>query len=118
MNNKDWQAKVLLQKDLSFIEHIQTINNDVNEEDKMVAMLDGVDLKAEEDQQLNKRMSLAKKVLGKLAPESQRILTTYLAEGNYEKLALSLGVSLSTAWKRVQKVKKEIEEIKCQMKLK
>ena len=113
MNNKDWQAKVLLQKDLSFIEYIQTQNMEGNEEDKMIAMLDGVDLKDEEDQRLILKMDQAMKVLKLLPKESQRILVTYLKDGNYERLALSLGVSLSTAWKRVQKVKKEIEEIKC-----
>lgn len=118
MNNKDWQAKVLLQKDLSFIEYIQMQNEDGNEEDKLIAMLDGEDLKAKEDQVFKRKVFLAKKVIKELSKESQRILTTYLSEGNYEKLALKLGVSLSTAWKRVQKVKKEIEEIKCQMNLK
>jgi len=118
MNNKDWQAKVLLQKDLSFIEYIQTQSAEGNEEDKMIAMLDGEDLKAEEDQRLISKISLAKKVLKALPKESRVVLTTYLREGNYERLSHSLGVSLSTAWKRVQKVKKEIEEIKCQMNLK
>lgn len=116
MNNKDWQAKVLLQKDLSFIEYIQTQNMEGNEEDKMIARLDGVDLKDEEDQRLILKMDQAMKVLKSLPKESQVILVTYLKDGNYERLALSLGVSLSTAWKRVQKVKKEIEVIKCQMK--
>lgn len=116
MNNKDWQAKVLLQKDLSFIEYIQTQNMEGNEEDKMIARLDGVDLKDEEDRRLLKKMDEAMKVLKSLPKESQRILVTYLKDGNYERLAGSLGVSLSTAWKRVQKVKKEIEVIKCQMK--
>jgi len=115
MNNKDWQAKVLLQKDLSFIEYIQTQNMEGNEEDKMIAMLDGVDLKDEEDQRLILKMDQAMKVLKLLPKESQRILVTYLKDGKYETLARSLGVSLSTAWKRVQKVKKEIEVIKCQM---
>ena len=118
MRNKDWQAKVLLQRNLSFIEYIQTQSQDGNEEDKMIAMLDGVDLKAEEDQRLKNKIFLAKKVVKELNKESQAILVTYLQEGNYEKLALKLNVSLSTAWKRVQKVKKEIEEIKCQMNLK
>lgn len=118
MNNKDWQAKVLLQKDLSFIEYIQAQYVDENEEDKMISLLDGEDTKAEEDQRLKDKIDLAKEVVGTLNKESQTILTTYLSEGNYEKLSLKLGVSLSTAWKRVQKVKKEIEEIKCQMKLK
>lgn len=118
MNNKDWQAKVLLQRDLSFIEYIQTQSQEGNEEDKMIQMLDGEEPKAEEDQRLKKKIALAKKILKSLPKESQGILTTYLKDGNYEKLALSLGVSLSTAWKRVQKVKKEIEELKCQMNLK
>jgi len=116
MNNKDWRAKVLLQKDLSFIEYIQTQSIEGNEEDKMIAMLDGEDLKDKEDQRLMVKIEAAKEVLKSLPKESQRILLTYLKDGNYERLALSLGVSLSTAWKRVQKVKKEIEVIKCQMK--
>jgi DNA-directed RNA polymerase specialized sigma24 family protein len=116
MNNKDWGAKVLLQKDLSFIEYIQTQNMEGNEEDKMIARLDGVDLKDEEDQRLLEKIDQGMKVLKLLPKESQRILVTYLKDGNYERLACSLGVSLSTAWKRVQKVKKEIEVIKCQIK--
>ena len=115
MNNKDWRAKVLLQKDLSFIEYIQTQNMEGNEEDIMIAMIDGVDLKDEEDQRLILKMDQAMKVLKLLPKDSQVILITYLKDGKYETLARSLGVSLSTAWKRVQKVKKEIEEIKCQM---
>lgn len=116
MNNKDWQAKVLLQKDLLFIEYIQTQNMEGNEEDKMIARLDGVDLKDQEDQRLLEKVDLAYEVLRSLPKESQRILVTYLKDENYERLSHSLGVSLSTAWKRVQKVKKEIEVIKCQMK--
>lgn len=116
MNNKDWRAKVLLQKDLSFIEYIQTQSQEGNDEDKMIAMLDGEDLKDKEDQRLILKMDEAMKVLKSLPKESQVILVTYLKDGNYETLARSLGVSLSTAWKRVQKVKKEIEVIKCQMK--
>ena len=118
MNNKDWQAKGLLQKDVSFIEHIQNQSQEGNEEDRMISRLDGEDLKDEEDQRLKEKIKAAKKVVGKLSKESRVILLTYLREGNYERLSHSLGVSLSTAWKRVQKVKKEIEEIKCQMKIK
>ena len=105
-----------MQKDLSFIEHIQTQSQEGNDEDKMIAMLDGEDLKDKEDQRLILKMDEAMKVLKSLPKESQVILVTYLKDGNYETLARSLGVSLSTAWKRVQKVKKEIEVIKCQMK--
>lgn len=105
-----------MQKDLSFIEYIQTQSQEGNDEDKMIAMLDGEDLKDKEDQRLILKMDEAMKVLKSLPKESQVILVTYLKDGNYETLARSLGVSLSTAWKRVQKVKKEIEVIKCQMK--
>jgi len=118
MNNKDWIAKVLLQKDLSFIEHIQNQSNDVNEEDKMIARLDGDDPKSEEDQRLIEKKKLAKKIVKKLSKENQVILAAWMRSKNFESLSHILGVSLSTAWKRVQKVKKEIEEIKCQMNLK
>lgn len=112
MNDKDWEIKVILQKDNSFIEHVLNSKNDVNEEDRMINMIDNIDLNSEEDERKSLLLEEAESIVSCLNSESQRVLISYVSNKGYQLMADHLGCSVSTAWKKWQKVQKEIEEIK------
>lgn len=111
MNDKDWEIKVILQRDNSFIEHVLATNNKVDEEEKMIDLLDGIDKKEEECERKALLLEEAKSIVSKLDKESQRVLLSYVSTPKYETMAKDLGCSVSTAWKKWQKVQKEIKEI-------
>lgn len=112
MNDKDWEIKVILQKDNTFIEHVLNSKLDVDEEDRMVKYLDGIDLNDEEDERNRLLLEEARSIVSKLNEESQRVLTSFINNKGFQLMANDLGCSVSTAWKKWQKVQKEIEEIK------
>ncbi len=112
MKQKDWEIKVILQKDNQFIEHVLNSNNDVDEEDRMIRMIDGIDQNEVEWERKGLLLEEAKSIIEKLDNESQRVLLSYINTPKYESMAKVLGCSISTAWKKWQKVQKEIEEIK------
>ena len=112
MNAKDWDVKVILQKDNTFIEHVLNSKQDVDEEDRMVKMLDGIDEMSEETERKELLLGEAEIIINKLTKESQRVLFSFINNKGFQLMADDLGVSVSTAWKKWQKVQKEIEEIK------
>lgn len=112
MNDKDWEVKVILQRDNNFIEHVLNSKNDVDEEDRMIRMLDNNPISSEEDERKGLLLEEANKIISKLSVESQRVLITFANCKGYQHMADTLGCSVSTAWKKYQKVSKEIEEIK------
>jgi len=112
MNDKDWEIKVILQKDNSFIEHVLNSKNDVDEEDKMIRMIDNNPISIEEDERKGLLLEKANKIMSSLSVESQKVLNTYANCKGFQHMADTLGCSVSTAWKKYQKVLKEIEEIK------
>lgn len=112
MNDKDWEIKVILQRDNSFIEHVLNSKNDINEEDRMIDMIDNIDPNAVEDERKSLLLEEAESIASKLSSESQRVLISYINTPKYHSMAKDLGCSVSTAWKKWQKVQKEIEEIK------
>lgn len=112
MNDKDWEVKVILQKDNNFIEHVLNGKNDVDEEDKMIRMIDNNPLNIEEDERKSLLLEEANKIVNSLSVESQRVLNCFVNCKGFQHMADTLECSVSTAWKKYQKVLKEIEEIK------
>jgi len=112
MNEKDWNIKVILQKDNSFIEHVLNSRLEGNEEDRMIDKLDGIEENSREDARFMQLLKEAEEIKDKLSSESRRVLQAYVISKGYESLSLILGCSTSTAWKKWQKVLKEIEGIK------
>jgi len=112
MKNKDWQCKVLLQKDNHFIEHVLEGYREGNEEDNMINYLDGIDESEAKWERKELLLEEAKEIIALLNPSSQRVLASYIKCGKFDSMAHDLSCSTSTAWKKLQKVYKEIEEIK------
>lgn len=112
MNDKDWEVKVILQRDNNFIEHVLNSKNDVDEEERMINLIDNRDINSEEDERKRLLLEEAESIVSKLSLESQRVLNTFINTPKYQSMADTLGCSVSTAWKKYQKVLKEIEEIK------
>lgn len=112
MRNKDWECKVLLQKDNNFIEHVLEGYREEDEEDKMIDYLDGIDKSEGKWEKKELLLEEAHIIISLLNPSSQAVLKSYLKFGKYDKMARDLSCSTSTAWKKLQKVYKEIEEIK------
>ena len=111
---RDYDNKMLCQYDYSFIEHVIQCRDFDNEEDRIISILDG-DYDAEgeeEDIRISGKMAAADKVFKQLSIKSQELLAAHIRLGSYQKLADEIGVSLSTSWKRMQLVFKQIEEIK------
>jgi DNA-directed RNA polymerase specialized sigma24 family protein len=112
MKNKDWECKVLLQKDNNFIEHVLEGYREEDEEDKMIDYLDGIDnseVKWEKKELLIEEAAI---IVSLLNPSSQIVLSSFIKCGKFDEMARDLECSTSTAWKKLQKVYKEIEEIK------
>lgn len=111
---RDWDNKMMCQNDYSFIEHVIQCRDFDNEEDRIISILDG-DYDAEgeeEDIRMANKMAAANAVYKQLPVASQELLDIHLRVGNYQRLADEIGVSLSTGWKRMQLVLKQVEEIK------
>lgn len=112
MKDKDWDIKVILQKDNNFIEHVLNSRLEGNEEDRMIDKLDGIEENSREDARFLELLTKAEYIKSKLTEENLKVLNAFISCKGYEKLSLILGCSTSTAWKKWQKVLRQIEEIK------
>lgn len=112
MKNKDWECKVILQKNNNFIEHVLEGYREEDEEDKMIDYLDGRDNKEVKWEKKELLIEEAHIIVSLLNPSSQAVLKSFIKNSKFDEMAKDLECSTSTAWKKLQKVYKEIEEIK------
>lgn len=91
-----------------FMESVLQERDYRNVEDEMIAMLDNEEEEADYSEHRKALVLKANRVKRMLSDDELVILQAYVKSRGYENMALILGCSLSTAWKRWQKVQARI----------
>jgi len=110
-SDKTFFYKYKLQSDNTFMEYVANSKCYDNVEDDLIDALDSHYHATQTAADINDRrirfnMNRATATLNRLTPQQREYFCLYVKHGGYQSLADATGVCLSTAWKRIDAIRK------------
>ena len=110
-DDKAFFYKYKLQSDNTFMEYVANSKCHDNVEDDLIDALDShhhgtLSAQTVNDRRIRRNMNRATDALQGLTPAQREYFCLYVKHGGYQSLADATGVCLSTAWKRIDAIRK------------